>query len=173
MPDATVVVTAFATVGLFAVAATQIILHIREGRRRRGRLEAVATYYAMLVQRSIEQTLRELDDLRGVAREVWWEKKAMQLSAALGGEVAANLEQLATAWIERHGRTGAALQRIIRQFYDAAHEINALAAGRWAKDLESRQQALDSAQKRFDATLISLRDEFDLPRKALPPDSTS
>jgi hypothetical protein len=174
MTDPALIVTAVATAVLAGFAGLQMILHALEGKRRRGRLESVATYHAMLVQRSLEQALRNMKDLRSKTNHEWWRQETNRMSAALGADVTANLEQLARAWIERHGASGANLQRIINQFYDGAHEINELAGKSGVgRDLASRQSGLDRARDRFQAVVNSLRDEFDLPRKALPPDSTS
>lgn len=162
MQLASYIVTAAATLGLFFVGGTQIILSVLDGRRRRGRLDAVARYYAMLVRRSVNQTLAEMTDLMPMDNREVWRLRTGRFSEGLA-RVAVDLREMVLASLERRGGTTAGLQTILYSFYAGAHEVNELAREEWGEDLTDRQARLQRASNELGECSKWIGGEFELP----------
>lgn len=160
MTLATLIVTALATVALAFVGIVQIRTNRAENKRRNGRLDAAANYYAMLVGRSLLETVRTLNqDLS--KDDLTWRNEMNRMSAALG-KVKKDVEEMLKAAIERHGGSSAELEAILTLFYAGTDTINALAKEDFHATPNTKVQRLAKARNKFDECCRKLGNEFAL-----------
>lgn len=116
MTLATLIVTALATAALAFVGIVQIRTSRAENKRRNGRLDAATNYYAMLVRRSLLETVCTLNQVLS-KEDPTWRNKMNHMSAALGN-VKKDIEEMLKAAIERHGGSHSDRKKAKTQAYE-------------------------------------------------------